>query len=129
MFFAGVIDAAQDTARIDLLAYFDFEDDTDGRVDGVFLGVTSCADHGRGLANEFSIDRAHISGALRGDFLRARGVGQKFELIKHLRVAALRRDHFFELAVAGTIKQTGLRHFARFVERLGDLAEVNHARR
>ena len=33
VFVAGVIDAAENTARIDLLADFDFEDDADGWVD------------------------------------------------------------------------------------------------
>ena len=51
MLFAGVIEAAQDAAGIDLLPDFHFEDHADRRIDRIFLGVAARADHGRRLAD------------------------------------------------------------------------------
>src|SRR6185312_9520640 len=45
MLFAGVIDAAQDTAGLDLLSDFDFENHPDGRIDRIFLRIAPGADH------------------------------------------------------------------------------------
>ena len=86
------------------------------------------ADHVRRQADVLGGDGADETRARRGDLADAAGVGQHVEPVEHLRVAALGLDHFLELAVAGAVEQFALRHLARLVERLGDLAEVDHAR-
>ena len=61
------------------------------------------------LADLFGVDGGDVAGARRGDFAHAGGVGQQVEAVEHLRVAALRRDHFLQLAVAGAVEQFLLR--------------------
>ena len=65
----------------------------------------------------FGVDGADVARARRSDFARAGGVGQQLEAVQHLRIAALRRDHFLQLAVARAIQQLLLRQLARFFER------------
>ncbi len=127
--FLGVVQAAEHGARIHLLADLDFEDHAHRRVDGVVLRVAAGADHGRGQADVLGVDGADKSRARRGDLSHAGGVGQQFEPVEHLRIAALRLDHFLELAVARAVEQLRCGQLARFVQGLGDLAEEDHAGR
>src|SRR6476646_6889530 len=129
MLFAGVIDAAQDAAGFDFLPDFNFEDYAYGRVDRIFFSVAARADHRRCLTDQLGIDTAHVASAAGGDLLRAGCVGQQIEAVENLRIAALRGDNVFKLAIARTVEQLGLRNLTGFIERLCDLAEKDHARR
>src|SRR5579875_360947 len=128
VFLAGVIDTAENAARIDLLADFDFQNDTHGRIDCVFLGVTAGADHGRCLPDRFRIDAANVTAAAGRDFLRSGGVRQQFEPVQYARIPTLGLNYVLQLAIAGAVEQFRLRRFPRFVQSLGDLPEIDHTR-
>src|SRR3977135_1011591 len=99
IFLAGVVQAAKHCAGFNFLADLHFENDADRGIYGVFLQIPACANHRRRPANSFGIDSADVSGARRSDFANAGGIGQQLETIQHLRIPALRFDHFLELAV------------------------------
>src|ERR1700761_6837503 len=105
MFFAGVINPAKNATGVDLLPNFDFENDTDGRVNVVVLSIAAGADHGRGLSNQLCVDAADIAAAAGSDFLRTGRVGQQFEIVEYGRVAALRCNDVAELAITGSVQQ------------------------
>src|SRR3954469_18955350 len=115
--FASIVETAQHAAGVNLLAHFHFQDHADGGIDRIFLGIAAGADHGRGLADVFGVNGADVARARRTDFARPGGVGQELETVENMRVAALRRDHFFQLAIARPVEQFLLRDLAGFVKR------------
>jgi len=100
---ARMIDAAEDTAGVDLLANFDFQDDPDRWIDGVFFRIPARSDHGGGLTDQCGVDTTDVSTSAGRNFLCARGVRKQFEPIEYLRISALRSDDILEFAIARSI--------------------------
>ena len=100
---------------------------TAGSIESSF-SIAAGADHVAGDADVLRVDRCYVAGARRSDFAHAGGVGQQFELVERLRIAALRRHHLLELLVRRPIHQVLLGHQARLFQRGRLLAEEDHAR-
>ena len=73
------------------------QDDTDPRIDDVFLGCAATAELHADQAHRFGADAADRSGLRRRNLTDDRGAGQKLGLVDRGCVAALGADHLGQL--------------------------------
>src|SRR5258708_4711755 len=123
MLVTGVVETAEDAARVHLLADLHLENHADGGIDDILFGVAAGADEIGSLADVFGVDDADVAATRRGDLARAGGIGEQLEAIEYLGIAALRLNDLFEFPVPGAVEEPFLRFLAGFVEGLGDFAQ------